>query len=382
MTGIRMMNPSIRQSKRIVIKIGSALVTDEAHGTVRRDWLDALCDDIAALKKDGKQVCLVSSGAIALGRRAMGIDQSTRPNGIQLEEKQAAAAIGQIALSAAYDQAFNERGIIAAQILLTRGDTEDRRRFINARSTFRTLLEKGAVPVVNENDTVATSEIRYGDNDRLAARVAQMIEADMLIQLSTTDGLYTADPRVDNSAEHVPVVERIDDVADMAGDALPGVSTGGMKSKIDAARLCVDAGIPMMIAKGVAPHALRGLFEGSARHTLFRESVRHDSAWKRWIGGSVRPQGILTIDDGAEKALRDGKSLLPAGVRAISGQFSRGDIVAVENAAHKEIARGLVAYSAADALKILGKKSAEIEAILGYAGRAEMIHRDDLVLRP
>ncbi len=376
------MIPLIQQTKRIVIKIGSALVTDDTRGTVRRDWLEALCDDVAALKKDGKEICLVSSGAIALGRQSMGIAQTRRPNSIQLEEKQAAAAIGQIALSGAYSKAFSERDIIAAQILLTRSDTEDRRRFINARATFRTLLSKGAVPVVNENDTVATSEIRYGDNDRLAARVAQMIEADLLIQLSTTDGMYTADPRLDPGAQHIPVIETIsDDVVAMAGDAIAGVSTGGMKSKVDAARLCSDAGIPMIIAKGTGNHALRELFDGSARHTVFEASVRHGSAWKRWIQGSVKPQGTLTIDDGAERALRDGKSLLPAGIKECAGAFDRGDVVAVHNLKNVEIARGLSAYSLKDALRIAGRKSSEIEAILGYAGRAEMIHRDDLVLR-
>lgn len=375
------MNPSIQHSKRIVIKIGSALVTDEATGDVRRDWLAALCDDVLRLKALGKEVVLVSSGAIALGRKTAGIETSKRPGGISLDLKQAAAAIGQIALSGAYSKYFSERGIIAAQILLTRGDTEDRRRFLNARSTFRTLLEKGAVPVVNENDTVATSEIKYGDNDRLAARVAQMIEADLLIQLSTTDGLYTADPRIDDTAEHVPVVEKIDDVAAMAGDALPGVSTGGMKSKIDAARLCVDAGIPMIITRGICDHALRDLIEGEARHTLFKESARHGSAWKRWIQGSVKPAGTFTIDAGAETALHSGKSLLPAGVKAVFGTFARGDVVSVENESGQEIARGLSAYDSADAAKIIGKKSAEIEGILGYIGRAEMIHRDDMALR-
>lgn len=375
------MNPSILRSKRIVIKIGSALVTDEASGTVRGAWLDALCRDVAALKAQEKDVIIVSSGAIALGRKTAGIEVTKRPGGIALEQKQAAAAIGQIALSSAYATSLNDCGLIAAQILLTRSDTEDRRRFLNARSTFRTLLEKGAVPVVNENDTVATSEIRYGDNDRLAARVAQMVEADLLIQLSTTDGLYTADPRVDDTAAHVPVVEKIDEVADMAGDALPGLSTGGMKSKIDAARLCVEAGIPMIITRGVEAHALRDLIEGKARHTLFKETARHGSAWKRWIQGSVKPAGILTIDAGAEKALRAGKSLLPAGVRAVSGNFARGDIVSIQNEAGQEIARGLSAYDSSEAAKITGKQSADIEAILGYIGRTEMIHRDDLVMR-
>lgn len=376
------MIPIIQQTKRIVIKIGSALVTDEARGTVRRDWLEALCDDVAALKEDGKEICLVSSGAIALGRQSMGIAQSRSPNSIQLEEKQAAASIGQIALSGAYSKAFSERNIVAAQILLTRGDTEGRGHFINARATFRKLLECGAVPVVNENDTVATSEIRYGDNDRLAARVAQMIEADLLIQLSTTDGMYTADPRLDPSAQHIPVIGKIsDDIAAMAGDAIAGVSTGGMKSKIDAARLCADAGIPMIIAKGTGNHALRDLFEGTARHTVFEASVRHGSSRKRWIQGSVKPHGIVTIDEGAERALRDGKSLLPAGVKECSGAFVRGDVVAVHNEKNVEIARGLSAYSLKDALRIAGRKSSEIEAILGYVGRAEMIHRDDLVLR-
>lgn len=375
------MNRIVQNSKRIVVKIGSALVTDEASGSVRRGWLHALCDDVALLKSQGKDIVLVSSGAIALGRKAIGIPANKRSGEIPTDQKQAAAAIGQIDLSAAYESAFKQRGIITGQILLTRGDTEDRRRFLNARATFRTLLSYGAVPVVNENDTVATSEIKYGDNDRLAARVAQTIEADLLIQLSTTDGLYTADPRLDDTAEHIPMVGTIDDVAHMAGDALIGPSTGGMKSKIDAARLCVDAGIPMIITRGTHDHALRDLIEGKARHTLFRESARHGSAWKRWIGGSVKPAGTLTIDAGAERALRGGKSLLPAGVKAVFGTFARGDIVAIQNEAGAEIARGLSAYDSGEAAKIIGKKSAEIEAILGYAGRAEMIHRDDMVLR-
>lgn len=376
------MNPLIAQSKRIVIKIGSALVTDEAQGEVRGEWLTALCEDAAALRLQGKEVCIVSSGAIALGRGTMGIEKSKRPGGIPLEQKQAAAAIGQIALCGAYSSIFNSMDITAAQILLTRGDTEDRRRFLNARSTFRALLSYGAIPIVNENDTVATSEIRYGDNDRLAARVAQMIEADLLIQLSTTDGLYTADPCIDAKAAHIPVVEKLTpDIIAMACDALPGISTGGMKSKIDAAQICTDAGIAMIITLGTQNHALRNLLDGTARHTLFQPAIKHASARKRWIQGSVRPHGTLTIDDGAEKALKEGKSLLPAGVRRITGEFSRGDVVAICTMGQIEIARGLIAYDSQDAARIVGKKSADIEQILGYAGRSEMIHRDDLVLR-
>lgn len=375
------MNSFVQNANRIVIKIGSALVTDEARGHVRQSWLDALCADIAALKKMDKEVCIVSSGAIALGRTAMKIDHQARPGALPLEQKQAAAAIGQIALSGAYAKAFEACALTAAQILLTRGDTEDRRRFLNARSTFRTLLGAGAVPIVNENDTVATSEIRYGDNDRLAARVAQMIEADLLIQLSTTDGLYSADPRVDPGAAHVAVVESIEAARAMAGDALPGPSTGGMTAKIDAAVICTDAGIPMVIARGTADHALRAFINGDGRCTLFPAARKHASSRKRWIGGSVKPAGTLVIDAGAIKALQAGKSLLPAGVVRITGSFARGDIVAVHDEAGTELARGLSAYDSADAAKITGRQSAEIEAILGYPGRAAMIHRDDLALR-
>lgn len=367
---------AINGAKRIVIKIGSALVTDEKSGTAREAWLDTVAADITALK--GKEIIIVSSGAIALGRKSMGISWTDRPATIPLEMKQAAAASGQVILSKAYEDVFARHGMKTAVVLLTPRDTEERRSHLNARATLGALLMRGIVPVINENDTVSTSEIRFGDNDRLAARVAQMAGADLLIQLSTTDGLYTADPRVDASATHIPLVETLsDDHFGMAGDALPGLSTGGMKSKLEAARLCVGAGVTMMIAQGTHDHPLRDM----PRATIFKAAETSGNARKRWIQTHVKPTGTLTIDDGAVSALKNGKSLLPAGVRRIDGMFERGDAVVIVDAQGKRLGMGLSAYGAIEAGKIAGHKSADIADILGYDRGDALIHRDDLALQ-
>lgn len=370
----------IDAAKRIVIKIGSVLVADPDTGAVYQEWLASIAEDISVLHKQGKQVLLVTSGAIALGRKSIGIAATDRPSSIPLEEKQAAASVGQVQLSLAYDRAFSKFGITTSLVLLTPRDTEDRRSHLNARATIDTLLSHGIIPVVNENDTVSTSEIRFGDNDRLAARVAQMIGADLLIQFSTTDGLYTADPRVNPAAEHIPVVETLSaDIRNMAGDALPGLSTGGMKSKLVAAEMAAQAGVPMVIAKGVSPHPLRDLREG-ARATLFLPQGTPLSARKKWIQAHVKPAGSITIDDGAAKALRDGKSLLPAGIKTVSGDFDRGDAVTVMGSGGNKIGVGLAVYSAGEADKIKGHKTSDISALLGFVRRDEFIHRDDLVI--
>ena len=364
------------KSKRIVVKVGSALLVDGASGELRRDWLISLCADVAGLKREGKQVILVSSGAIALGRRALGL----KPGALRLEESQAAAAAGQVRLAEAYADIFAGENIVAAQILLTLGDTEERRRYLNARATLGTLLELNAVPVINENDTVATAEIKFGDNDRLGARVASMMGADQLILLSDVDGLYTADPSRDAGAAHIPEVTSITpEFEAMATGSVSGFGRGGMASKLIAARIATGAGCDVIIAKGESLNPLAKI-AGGARHTIFRASMTPAAARKRWIAGVLQPQGVLMIDDGAVKALTEGKSLLPAGIRQIDGRFERGDAVLVKDREGREIARGLAAYNASDAERIAGKRTVEIEAILGYRGRDEMIHRDDLAL--
>ena len=368
--------PALAEARRIVVKIGSALLVDETTGQVHRTWLDALAEDLAARHGAGQDVLIVSSGAIAVGRRHLGLTGRA----LRLEEQQAAAATGQIRLAHAYQEALAKHGITVAQILLTLEDTEARRRHLNARSTIENLLKLRAIPVINENDTVATSEIRYGDNDRLAARVAQMTSADTLILLSDIDGLYTADPRNDGAAEHIAEVTRITpEIEAMAGEAAPGYSSGGMVTKLAAAKIAYGAGCRMAIVDGTAQHPLRAI-ENGARCTWFLPDQEPLAARKRWISGAINPSGTLTVDDGALGALGRGKSLLPAGVTAVEGSFRRGDAVIVKDGAGREIARGLVAYGAADARQIIGRKSSEIEAILGYRGRDEMIHRDDLVM--
>jgi glutamate 5-kinase len=364
------------RARRIVVKIGSALLTDAESGRVRIDWLAALCDDIAALKAKGREVVIVSSGAIALGRRMLGLPRGS----LRLEESQAAAAAGQIALAHAYQEMLGERGMTAAQVLLTLGDTEQRRRYLNARSTITTLLGLSAVPVVNENDTVATAEIRYGDNDRLAARVGSMISADCVVLLSDIDGLYTAPPALDPEARRLDVVSEITpEIEAMAGDAGSELSRGGMVTKLIAAKIAVGAGADLVITSGKVLHPLRALGEG-APCTWFLASGSPTLSRKRWIAGSLKPRGTVTIDDGARAALEKGRSLLPAGVIKVEGNFDRGDAVIIHDAAGRELGRGLIAYARADAERLLGRKSAEIEGILGYRGRSELIHRDDMAL--
>jgi glutamate 5-kinase len=363
-------------AKLIVVKVGSALLVDAASGELRRAWLESLCADVAALKNEGKQVILVSSGAIALGRRALKL----KSGALRLEESQAAAAAGQVRLAQAYADIFAGQNIVAAQVLLTLSDTEERRRYLNARATLNTLLDLKAVPVINENDTVATAEIRFGDNDRLGARVASMMGADQLVLLSDVDGLYTADPRSDSGARHIPEVSAITaEIEAMATGSVTGLGRGGMSSKLMAARIATAAGADVIITKGEKLHPLIQIREG-ARHTIFRASTTPAAARKRWIAGGLKPEGVLVIDDGAVKALAEGKSLLPAGIRQVDGRFERGDAVLVKDREGREIARGLAAYNASDAERIAGKRTVEIEAILGYRGRDEMIHRDDLAL--
>ncbi len=363
-------------AKRIVIKIGSVLLVEQATGTIHRTWLNALADDIAGLVRSGSEIILVSSGAIAVGRRHLGLTRST----LKLEESQAAAATGQIRLAHAYQESLARHDITVAQVLLTLDDTEERRRHLNARGTLTTLLRLGTVPVINENDTVATNEIRFGDNDRLAARVAAMMNADTLVLLSDIDGLYSADPKVDPDAKFIAEVSAITpEIEAMAGRAQPGHSSGGMVTKLAAARIAVGAGCRMVIADGRELHPLTAIQNG-ARATWFLSQVEPRSARKRYIAASLKSAGTLILDDGARRALGSGKSLLPAGVTAVEGAFQRGDAVVLRGLDGAEIARGLSAYSAADARRIIGHKSREIEAILGYRGREELVHRDDMVL--
>jgi glutamate 5-kinase len=363
--------------RRVVVKIGSALLVEASGGELRRSWMEAMARDVARLVAGGADVLLVSSGAIAMGRRVMGL----RRGRLKLEESQAAAAVGQIALARAWSEVLGARGLTAGQILLTLTDTEERRRYLNGRATIGTLLRLRAIPVINENDTVATTEIRYGDNDRLAARVAAMMGADLLVLLSDIDGLYTAPPAEDPAARLIPVVDRITpEIEAMAGGAGSELSRGGMKTKIEAAKMATVAGTRMIIASGKVSGPLSVVDEGGA-HTLFKAEATPVTARKAWIAGHLEPRGVLVVDAGAVRALGGGKSLLPAGVVRVEGRFGRGDAVVVRDAAGAEVARGLVAYDAEDADRIRGRNSADIEEILGIAGRAEMIHRDDLVLK-
>jgi glutamate 5-kinase len=366
----------IAEAKRIVLKIGSALLVDDKAGRIRREWLDALADDVAECRKAGQDVVIVSSGAIASGRRLLGLTG----NALRLEEKQAAAAAGQVRLAHAYQESLARHDITAAQVLVTLSDTEERRRHLNARATLLTLLEIGAVPVINENDTVATEEIRFGDNDRLGARVAQMVSADTLVLFSDIDGLYTANPKTDAGAEHIAEIREITpETVAMAGAPISADSRGGMITKLEAAKIAFGAGCRMAIADGRNLHPLKALRQG-ARCTWFLPPAEPRTARKRWIASAILSGGAVTVDDGAAQALRGGRSLLPAGIVSIEGRFRRGDAIMVRDKAGREIARGLSAYSAEDAALIKGRKSAEIEAILGYRGRDELIHRDDLVI--
>ncbi|WP_457581606.1 glutamate 5-kinase [Ensifer canadensis] len=365
----------LQKYRRVVIKIGSALLVDRATG-LKKAWLDAMCVDIAALRAKGADVLVVSSGAIALGRTVLNL-----PSGaLKLEESQAAAAVGQIALARAWSESLSTDAIVAGQVLLTLGDTEERRRYLNARATINQLLKLGAVPIINENDTVATTEIRYGDNDRLAARVATMVGADLLVLLSDIDGLYSAPPHLDPDARFLDTIAEITpEIEAMAGGAASELSRGGMRTKIDAGKIATTAGCAMIIASGKPDHPLAAIEDG-ARSSWFAPSGSPVTARKTWIAGQLLPAGTLSIDAGAEEALRSGKSLLPAGVREVKGTFSRGDTIAILGQSGREIARGLAGYDADEARQIAGRKSAEIAAILGYAGRAAMVHRDDLVM--
>lgn len=367
-------------ARRVVVKIGSALLVEEETGRIRRAWLDALADDLVALRARGQEVMVVSSGAIAVGREQLGLGRRRLKRPLRLEEKQAAAATGQILLAHAYQEALARHGVTVAQVLLSLDDTEDRRRHLNARATLSQLLKLGVVPVINENDTVATSEIRFGDNDRLGARVAQMISADALVLLSDIDGLYTADPRRDPEALHIPEIRELTpEIEAMGGKAPVGYSSGGMVTKLAAARICLGAGCHMAIARGTVAHPLRALEQG-ARVSWFLPTAEPRAARKGWIGGALAPMGALIVDAGARRALANGKSLLPAGVVEVVGRFERGDPVEVRGPDGSRVGQGLSAYSSEDARRIAGHRSGEIEALLGFRGRDEMIHRDDLVI--
>jgi len=366
----------LANARRVVIKIGSALFVDQQTGALDRGWLEGVCADVADLRRAGKDVAIVSSGAVALGRRELKLD----PRRARLEENQAAAATGQIVLAHAYQEILRGFGITAAQVLLTLDDSERRERYLNASKTLLTLLGVGAVPVINENDTVATQELRYGDNDRLAARVAQMISAECLVLLSDVDGLYTADPRRDNGARYVDEVTEVTrEILDMAGGPGSAHGSGGMRTKVEAARIAVGAGCRMCIATGRVARPISVLL-GGGKATWFLPSATPGAARKQWISGTLKPRGSVRVDAGAERALVSGRSLLPAGVTAVDGHFERGDAVSVLAADGREIARGLIAYPADEAAQIAGRRSGEIAEVLGYSSRDEIIHRDDLVL--
>ena len=368
--------PKLTDFRRLVIKVGSSLLVDSERGRLDHDWLASLAQDIAQLHGGGRDMLVVSSGAIALGRAVLGL-----PSGaLRLEDSQAAAAVGQISLARTWSETLGRHGITAGQVLVTLQDTEERRRYLNARSTIGKLLEWRAVPVINENDTVATNEIRYGDNDRLAARVATMASADLLVLLSDVDGLYDAPPADNPGAKFVSLVERITPAIEaMAGAAGSQLSRGGMQTKIEAGRIATQAGTHMVIASGRRAHPLTAIAQGS-RCTWFLTAANPVTARKRWIAGSLEPKGSLVIDAGAVSALRSGKSLLPAGVFRVEGTFARGDAVVIRGPDGAEVARGIVAYDADDAARIKGRTSADVLSILGFGGRAAMVHRDDLVM--
>jgi glutamate 5-kinase len=367
---------SFSEARRIVVKIGSSLLVDNETGSLRYDWLEALAADIERCRSRGQKIIIVSSGAVALGRRYLNL----KSRDLRLEEKQAAAAAGMVRLAHAYQECFETYNLSVAQILLTRDDSENRRRYLNARSTLVTLLDVGAIPLINENDTVATEEIRFGDNDRLAARVAVMVSADLLVLLSDIDGLYNGDPKKHKNVKFIPeVMEVTQEIQDMAGKAASNDSSGGMVTKIAAAKHCIGSGCSLVITKGDHFRPLQAL-ENGAKCTWFRSSNNPQSARKNWISGTLQPCGTFTIDNGALNALNAGRSLLPAGVTKVRGSFQRGDTIVIENSEGKEIGRGLSAYSSDDAELIMGHNTDDILTLLGYCGRDEIIHRDDLVL--
>lgn len=366
---------TLSDARRLVVKIGSALLVDKTTGDLRRDWLTSLAQDVARIKARGTDVILVSSGSIALGRGVLKLPATVLP----LEQSQAAAAVGQIRLARAYEEALAPHDLKTAQVLVTLEDSADRRRYLNSRATLETLVGFGVIPIVNENDTIATDEIRYGDNDRLGAQVAVTVGADQLILLSDVDGFYSANPMTDPSAQHFPVIDKITpEIEVMAGDAGSGLSKGGMKTKLMAAKTATASGCAMAITQGAVMHPLQALEDG-ARATWFTPQLDPHAARKRWIA-SMKPQGTLTVDDGAARALQRGTSLLPPGIVAVSGAFGRGDPVVIADAQGRELGHGLTRYTATEAQRIKGHNSAEIEEILGYPGRAVVIHRDDMAI--
>ena len=367
----------LSNSKILVIKLGSSLLIDSEQGTPNEAWLQSLADDILALHKSGKKIAIVSSGAIALGRKFVGVDLNTPSKEIPLDLKQAAASVGQIHLAQLFQSIFAARGILVSQILLRPDDTEDRLSHLNARATFDALLSRGIIPIINENDTTATDEIQFGGNDPLSARVAQMIEADALLILSTTNGLYTDDPRVNAAAKHIPVVEHIDkDILSLAKDPVRGVSTGGMKSKIESARIAVNAGTHVIIANGLAHHPIADM-QG---HTVIVAHDRPRAARKRWILAHVNAHAHVVIDEGAVKALQAGKSLLPVGMIAVQGAFKSGDAIKIFDSAGNLHAVGLTNYNFDECALLIKAHSSEIYNRLGFLGRDEIIHRDNLAL--
>ncbi len=372
---------ALEQGTFIVIKVGSELVLGEDNN-VNQEWMDTLAVDVHTLMQNGKKVVIVSSGSVALGRKALGIPLDMPPKNIPLAQKQAASSVGQYHVFNGYFKAFSNFGVDAAQVLLTMSETENRRMNLNARETLHTLLDAGVVPIINENDTVSTGEIRFGDNDRLSVRVAQMIFADTVVLLSTAGGLFTDNPDKNPDAVHIPIVETItDDHVQMAGDAIPGLSTGGMKSKIEAALSATKAGINLIITNGRENYALSKVFKNpSKQSTLFLAQECDNNARKIWLGAHMSPKGSVTVDDGALVALNSGKSLLPVGVKFVEGKFGRGDVVEILNSSGYKIGMGLCAYNYHDARKIIGQNSKDIHEILGYIGRDELIHRNDMVL--
>ncbi|MDH7798278.1 glutamate 5-kinase [Beijerinckia sp. GAS462] len=372
--------PHLVSFRRIVVKVGSSLLVDqskgEGEGAVRRDWLEALAHDLSELHRNGKDVLVVSSGSIALGRTILKLPRGP----LRLEDSQAAAAVGQIALARTWSEVLSSRGITAGQILVTLNDTEERRRYLNARETIGRLLEMRAIPVINENDTVATTEIRYGDNDRLAARVATMASADLLVLLSDIDGLYTAPPHLDPNAQLIPVVPRVTaQIEAMAGGAASEFSRGGMFTKVEAAKIATTGGTHMVIADGRIEHPIAHVAAGG-RCTWFLTPSNPVTSRKKWIAGSLEPRGTVHVDAGAARALKRGSSLLPAGVTRVEGAFARGDCIIIRDEQGAELGRGLIAYDAAEAGQLVGRNSKDIESVLGVPGRAEMIHRDDMAL--
>ena len=368
--------PKLDSFSRIVVKVGSSLLVEPGGASVRRDWLEGLADDLAALRQRGAETLVVSSGAVALGRGVLGLP----PGALALEDSQAAAAVGQIELARIWAHTLAERGLVAGQILVTFGDTEERRRYLYARECVNRLLGLGAVPIVNENDTVATAEIRYGDNDRLAARVASMVSADLLVLLSDIDGLYTAPPGENPQAEHISVIARVTpEIEAMAGGAASQFSRGGMRTKIEAAKIATSGGAHMVIADGREPSPLKRIAQG-ARCSWFLSPSSPLTARKKWIAGSLAPKGAAHLDAGAAAALMKGKSLLPAGVTRLEGGFARGDCILIRDPNGAEIGRGLATYDASDAAQIIGRSSKDIESILGFKGPDELIHRDDMAL--